>query len=82
MGSPNAAVIIDLLTAVKPKAVIFLGKVGGLKKRTEVGDLFLPMAAIRAEDTSNNYMPPEVPALPSFQLQKVISATIEGNYVY
>lgn len=76
MGSPNAATIMDLLSAITPKAVLFLGKCGGLKKKNEVGDFVLPIAAIRGEGTSNDYYPPEVPALPSFALQKAISTTI------
>lgn len=76
MGSSVAATIMDLLTAVHPKAVVFLGKCGGLKRKNNVGDLILPIAAIRGEGTSNDYLPPEVPALPSFALQKAISTTI------
>lgn len=76
MGSPNAATVIDLLSAIMPKGIIFLGKCGGLKKKNKVGDLILPIAAIRGEGTSNDYFPPEVPALPSFALQKAISTTI------
>ena len=76
MGSSVAATVMDLLTAIKPEAVIFLGKCGGLKKKNNVGDLILPIAAIRGEGTSNDYMPAEVPALPAFALQKAISTTI------
>ena len=76
MGSSVAATVMDLLTAIHPKAVIFLGKCGGLKKKNNVGDLILPIAAIRGEGTSNDYLPAEVPALPSFALQKAISTTI------
>ncbi|MBV6645540.1 MAG: AMP nucleosidase [Cyclobacteriaceae bacterium] len=76
MGSANAATVIDLLTAIHPKAVLFLGKCGGLKRKNSVGDLVLPIAAIRGEGTSNDYMPPEVPGLPAFALQKAISTTI------
>lgn len=79
MGSPNAATIMDLLGAVKPKACLFLGKCGGLKKKSKVGDLILPIAAIRGEGTSNDYYPPEVPALPAFSLQKAISTTIRDH---
>jgi AMP nucleosidase len=75
MGSPMAATVMDLLSAIAPKAVLFLGKCGGLKK-TKVGDYILPIAAIRGEGTSNDYLPPEIPALPSFRLQKAVSATI------
>ncbi len=76
MGSASAATVMDLLSALKPKAVLFLGKCGGLKKVNKVGDLVLPIAAIRGEGTSNDYFPPEVPALPAFALQKAISTTI------
>ncbi len=76
MGSPNAATVIDLLSAIKPKAVLFLGKCGGLKKKNQLGDLIIPIAAIRNEGTSNNYFPPEVPALPAFNLQRAVSSTI------
>jgi len=76
MGSPNAATIMDCLTAIMPKAVLFLGKCGGLKVKNEIGDLILPIAAIRGEGTSNDYFPPEVPSLPAFALQKAISTTI------
>ena len=76
MGSATAATVMDLLSAIKPKAVLLLGKCGGLKHRAELGDLILPIAAIRGEGTSNDYFPPEVPALPAFALQKAISTTI------
>ncbi|GEP96098.1 AMP nucleosidase [Chitinophaga cymbidii] len=76
MGSPGAATVMDLLSAIMPKAVLFLGKCGGLKKKNSIGDLILPIAAIRGEGTSNDYFPPEVPALPAFALQKAISTTI------
>ena len=35
MGSPTAATMMDLLTAIEPKAVLFLGKCGGLKKEKQ-----------------------------------------------
>lgn len=81
MGSPTAATVMDLLTAIQPEAVLFLGKCGGLKKRNKLGDLILPIAAIRGEGTSNDYFPPEIPALPAFALQKAISTTIRDYAV-
>jgi AMP nucleosidase len=80
MGSATAATIMDLLSAIKPKAVLFLGKCGGLKKKNEIGDLILPIAAIRGEGTSNDYFPKEVPAMPAFNLQRAISHTIRENF--
>jgi AMP nucleosidase len=79
MGSAMAATVMDLLSSIQPKAVLFLGKCGGLKKKTEIGDLILPIAAIRGEGTSNDYMPPEIPALPSFRLQRAVSSMIKKH---
>ncbi len=76
IGSANAATIMDLLSGIDPKAVLFLGKCGGLKKKNQVGDFILPIAAIRGDGTSNDYLPERVPALPAFSLQKAISTTI------
>jgi AMP nucleosidase len=81
MGSPGAATIMDLLSSIQPQAVLFLGKCGGLKKRNKIGDLILPIAAIRGEGTSDDYFPKEVPALPAFALQKAISTTIRDKKV-
>jgi AMP nucleosidase len=78
MGSAMAATVMDLLSAIKPKAVLFLGKCGGLKK-TEVGDFILPIAAIRGEGASNDYLPPEIPALPSFRLQRAVSSMVKKH---
>ena len=76
IGSPNAATIMDLLVAVKPKGVLFLGKCGGLKNSSEIGNFILPIGAIRGDGNSNDYFPPEVPALPSFKLHKFVSDII------
>ncbi len=76
MGSPNAAIVMDLLSAVAPKACLFLGKCGGISTKTHLGDLILPLAGLRGEGTSNDYCPPEVPALPSFMLQRAVSSAI------
>lgn len=76
MGSAMAATVMDLLSAIEPKAALFLGKCGGLKKKTQLGDLILPIAAIRGEGTSDDYMPPEIPSLPSFRLQRSVSSMI------
>lgn len=79
MGSPMAATVMDLLSAIEPKAVLFLGKCGGLKKNLSLGDLILPIAAVRGEGTSDEYMPKEVPALPSFRLQRSVSSMIKKH---
>ncbi len=79
MGSANAATIMDLLTAIMPQSVLFLGKCGGLKPDNQLGDYLIPLAAIRGEGTSNEYLPPEVPSLPAFSMLWAISSAIRDR---
>lgn len=79
MGSANAATIMDLLSAIMPTDVLFLGKCGGLKKVNNLGDYLLPIAAIRGEGTSDEYLPPEVPSLPAFSMLRAISSAIRDR---
>jgi AMP nucleosidase len=81
IGSPNAATVMDLLTAVSPKAVLFLGKCGGLKRSTEIGHFILPIGAIRGDGTSDDYLPKLVPALPSFKLHKFVSQKLVDRHL-
>ncbi|MBQ7634308.1 MAG: AMP nucleosidase [Bacteroidaceae bacterium] len=76
IGSPNAALIMDLLSAVSPAACLFLGKCGGISGKTRLGDYILPLAGIRGEGTSSDYFPAEVPALPAFMLQRAVSTVL------
>lgn len=77
VGSPTAALVVDLLSFIKPKAVIMLGLCGGLRDEYQVGDFFNPVAAIRNERTSDSYMPPQCPALSSFVLQRLACEELE-----
>jgi len=73
IGAPPAALIIELISVVDPKAVLFLGMTGGLHRSLKVGDFILPIAAIRDEGASQHFMPSQVPALPTFKVQKFVS---------
>ena len=74
---------MDLLSSIKPKGILFLGKCGGLKKTTDIGNFILPIAAIRGEGTSDDYFPKEVPAMPSFKLHKYVSGIlVDRNIEY
>lgn len=76
VGSPVAALIIEVLATAEPKATLFLGMCGGLHRSLEIGDFVLPTAAIRDEGASKHFMPPQVPALPTFKIQKFVSQII------
>lgn len=79
IGSPAAALVMDLLSAVAPDAALFLGKTGGVKHDMRLGDLILPTSAIRYDGTSEYYFPSQVPAQPAFALQKAVSGVLERH---
>lgn len=76
IGSPTAALVIEMLSAIQPDGVLMLGMCGGLHRDLQIGDFLLPMAAIRDEGTSIHFMPEQVPALPTFKIQKFVSQVI------
>ena len=73
VGSAMAALVGELISVISPKAVLFLGLCGAVHRSLKVGDFVLPIAAIRAEGVSNHFLPPQVPALPTFKVQKFVS---------
>lgn len=78
IGSPNAALIMDALTAIKPKACLFLGKCGSLKEKINVGEYIVPIGAIRGEGTSDDYIHPLVPSIPSLALERAVSHVVKA----
>ncbi len=79
IGSPTAALIIELVSSIDPTAVLLLGMCGGLHRSLKVGDFILPTAAIRDEGASRHFMPAQVPALPTFKIQKFVSQILVEN---
>lgn len=83
VGSATAALIGELLAVVDPRAVLFLGMAGAVHPSLKVGDFVLPIASIRAEGVSRHFLPPQVPALPTFKIQKFVSQIlVEHQYEY
>lgn len=76
IGSPTAALILETISVVNPVATLLLGMCGGLHRSLKVGDFIVPTAAIRGEGVSRHFVPPEVPALPTFKIQKFVSEKI------
>lgn len=83
VGSAMAALIGELLAVVEPKAVLFLGLAGGVHPSLDVGDFVLPIASIRGEGVTQHFLPTQVPALPTFKVQKFVSQIlVEHNLEY
>ncbi len=81
IGSPAAALIIDLIAFLPIRAGLLLGMCGGLRKHYEIGDYFIPVAGIRGEGTSDFYFPPEVPAMANFMVQKIVTEVLDHSHI-
>jgi AMP nucleosidase len=81
MGSPMAALVVDLCAYLPIKGILMLGMAGGLRDRFNVGDYFVPVGSIRGDGTSDFYFPPEVPALGNFALQRIVTEVLEKQGV-
>jgi AMP nucleosidase len=77
IGSPAAALVVDICSFLPIKAAVLLGMCGGLRRRYNVGEYLVPVASIRGEGTSDYYFPQEVPALANFLMQKAVSEVLE-----
>jgi len=77
IGSPAAALVVDLCSFLPIKASLLLGMCGGLRRRYQVGDYLVPVASIRGEGTSDFYFPAEVPSLANFLMQKAVTQVLE-----
>ncbi len=77
IGSPAAALVIDLIAHLPIRSSLLLGMCGGLRRHYKVGDYFIPVAAIRGEATSDFYFPPEVPAMANFLVQKIVTNVLD-----
>ena len=77
VGSPAAALVVDLCSFLPIKASLLLGMCGGLRRRYVVGEYLVPVASVRGDGTSDTYFPPEVPALANFLMQKAVTEVLE-----
>ena len=82
IGAPMAAMAMECLSVLDLKTVLFLGIAGGLHRDVKVGDYVLPVAAIRGEGASKHFMPPEAPALPSFNVHTLVAETLADHNKY
>ncbi|MGE3954205.1 MAG: AMP nucleosidase [Parachlamydiales bacterium] len=81
IGSPAAALVVDVCAFLPFQAVLLLGMCAGLRRHYRVGDYFVPIAAIRGDGTSDFYFPPEVPALANFVVQKAVTDVLQTKEI-
>ncbi len=81
IGSPAAALVVDVCAYLPIQSTLLLGMCGGLRRHYRVGDYFVPVGAIRGDGTSDFYFPPEVPALSNFLVQRSVTEVLDEKEV-
>jgi AMP nucleosidase len=79
LGSPSAALVVELLSFLMPECILLLGMCGGLRRRYQIGDYLIPIASVRGEGTSNFFFPPDVPALANFHMTQACSEVLRES---
>ncbi len=72
IGGPSAAIAVEELIKCGAHTFIRIGTSGGIDTRVIGGDLLIASAAVRAEGTSKEYLPPDYPAAADFAVLKAL----------
>lgn len=78
IGGPSAAIAMEELAALGVKTFIRVGTCGGICTDVRGGDIVLPSGCIRMEGTSKEYLPPEFPAVPDFDVLSALARAADS----
>ena len=83
IGGPSAAIAIEELIKCGARTFIRVGTCGGMQPDVMPGDVIITSAAIRAEGTSGEYLPPGYPACADHEVTTALQhAAIDANLRY
>lgn len=77
IGSPLASDCTYYLRFTPCKKVIFTGLIGALQPYIRVGDIIVPIAAVRGEGASRYFVEDAYPAIADFGLTRALALTLE-----
>ena len=83
IGGPSTAIAVEELYQCGADTMIRVGSCASTSPKVGIGDIVIPSGAIRMEGVGDHYLPTEFPAVPDFQLMKVLEeAALEKGYRY
>lgn len=68
IGGPATAIALEELAAIGADTFIRVGSCGALRREVKPGDLAIATGAVRLDGTSRQYVEPEYPAVPSYDV--------------
>lgn len=77
IGCPSAAIVVEELTNIGAQNLIRVGTTGALQPEIRIGDIIIATAAVRADGTTNAYVPTGYPAVANFQVVKALIEAAE-----
>ena len=72
-GAPGTIMLLEELVAFGVRRTVLLGYCGAIQKEITLGDIILPVEAIREEGTSYHYLPEGEKSSPDLRIQKKLS---------
>jgi len=83
IGGVSCAIAVEELIACGGRNFLRIGSAGALQPGIKIGDLVIPIAAVREDGTSKMYVSENYPAVSDFELTCCIIHTAEKlNYTY
>jgi len=72
-GASGTVMLLEELVVFGVRRAVFLGYCGSLQERIDIGDIVLPLEAIREEGTSYHYLPKGEKSCPDLTIQNRLS---------
>jgi len=83
IGGPAAAIAVEELASVGAHTFIRVGSTGAIVKEVGLGELIIPLGAVRLDGTSKQYVREEYPAVPHYEVLVALIEAAEGlGYKY
>ena len=77
IGCPSAAIIVEELANCGVKTFIRAGTTGAIQEDIELGDVIIPIATVRDDGTTKEYVGAEYPAVASFEVAEALKKVAE-----
>ncbi len=79
VGPSNAKNLTDHIAVLRPDAIIMVGHCAGVRNHQGIGDFVLASGYMRADHVLDQALPPAVPIMPSFLLNRYLAKLLDDR---
>ncbi|MCH7230786.1 nucleoside phosphorylase [Glycomyces sp. L485] len=80
IGGPSTAIVVEELIQMGVESFVRVGTCGSIQKHINAGHLVVSTGCVRDEGTSGQFLPPEYPTVPDFDLLSAIAALARDRW--